>query len=258
MNFENKVVFVTGAAGGIGKAVAGVFAGYGATVIAADIDEAGAKRTADSFIAKGLKSMAVRVDVSDRESVQKGVDAAVAAFGTIHILANCAGIAIQTMLEDITEAEYDRLYAINTRGVFYCCRAVLPLLKKNGGGKIVTISSNNSRLGEVANGVYCSTKSAVSMLTLCMGLEWAKYNINVNAIGPGIVNTEMLDKAIVRFSNMMGGSPEEYRKQWTESIPMKRLCRPEEIGELAAFLASDKSDYISGVTINIDGGTMFL
>ena len=258
MNYENKVVVVTGAASGIGRATAKIFAGYGASVIALDKNEEGVKKTAADVVAKGQKCEAMVMNVREGDAVNKTFEMIAEKYGTIDILVNVAGIAIQRPLETITEEEYDTMFDTNTKGVFRCCKAVFSIFKKNMKGKIVTVSSDNSRLGEVNNGIYCCSKSATSMMTIIMGLEWAKYGINVNAIGPGIVDTEMLDEAIVRFSKETGKSPESYRKEWIDSVPMKRLCRPEEVGELAAFLASDKADYISGVTVNIEGGSTFL
>ena len=256
MNLNKKVALVTGAAQGIGKAAALVLASYGADIVCADLNETGATKTADQVKSTSCKCMVCRLDVSSQVDIHAAVEKAIVKFGRIDILVNAAGIAIQATVEDTSEAIWDKTMNINAKGVFLCCQAVAKHMKERKSGKIVNISSRAAKIGETGNGAYCSSKAAVSMLTQVLALEYAPYGINVNAICPGLVDTEMIQEAVIRFSQQNGMTPAEYQKQWTDQIPLKRMARPEEVGEFIAFLASDKADYLTGSAYNIDGGAV--
>lgn len=255
MELKNKVAIVTGAAQGIGKSTALVLATYGSDIIVADLNLDVAQNTADDIRAMGRNAIAIKIDVSNKTSVEDGVDTAIKHFGKIDILVNAAGVSIASMVETLPEDIWDLTMNINVKGVFLCCQAVIKHMKENRSGKIINLSSRAAKIAEISLSSYCSSKAAVGMFTQVLALEMAPYNINVNAVCPGLVDTEMIQKAIIRISNERGLDPEEYRKSWVEEVPFKRMAKPEEIGELIAFLASDKSEYITGASINISGGT---
>ena len=258
MDLKNKTAFVTGAAQGIGEAVALVLASYGADIIAADINLEGAQQTAKNIGKMGRKGLAVQLNVSKSESVNQAVEQAIQTFGTIDIHVNAAGIAVASKLTDVSEELWDRIMDVNAKGVFLCCKAVAKYMIKNKKGKIINVSSQTGKIGEEANGVYSCSKAAVNIFTQVFALEMAPYGINVNAVCPGPVDTEMMEKAFVNFGRIKGIEPEELKRNWIDSIPLKRMARPEEIGEIVAFLSSDKSDYITGVSYTIAGGSTLI
>jgi len=256
MNFEKKVAFITGSAQGIGKATALVLAKYGADIVAADLNEEGAKKTIEQVKALNRDGMAIKLDVTNEKDVNDAIDKAIEKFGKIDILVNAAGIAIQSMVLNTSVEMWNKTFDINIKGVFLCCKAAVKHMLKNNSGKIVNLSSRAAKIGESTNAAYCCSKAAVSMFTQVLALEMATSNINVNAVCPGMINTEMIQNAIVRFSKEKGLPADEFAKNWIGEIPMKRMGEPEEVGEFIAFLCSDKANYLTGSAFNIDGGAV--
>ena len=248
MKLKGKVALITGSTRGIGKEFAMGFAKEGAEVIINGRDLAKAKAVAKEVEALGVRSMAIGADVSLSQDVTKMVEEAASSFGRIDILVNNAGINPFILeAEKIKEEGWDQVLDVNLKGVFLCCQTVGKKMIQQGGGKIINISSAAGLLGEQGFLPYCVSKAGVMTMTRILAYEWSRYHITVNAIAPGFIaggmNTPVLNKEI-----LVSGL--------TQKVPLKRLGRPEEIVNLALFLASEESSYINGTTIVADGGMM--
>jgi glucose 1-dehydrogenase len=248
---ENKVAIVTGAARGIGRAIAHRFLAEGARVVAADIDEDAGSEALSELGALGAVRF-VRCDVGSRADVENLVAAAIAAYGEIDVLVNNAAILVAADFLDLSEADFDRVLRVNLKGAFLCGQAVARTMVervKAGGapGAIVNLSSVNAVFA-IANQVpYSVSKGGINQLTKVMALSLAPFGIRVNAIGPGSINTEMLASVM--------DNPEA-RRRILSRTPLGRVGEPAEIAAIAAFLASDEASYITGQTIYADGGRL--
>ncbi len=244
MLFNGEVAIITGAAQGIGRAIAEEFCREGAKAVIFDINDEKGKALESQIRQSGGEAKYVRCDVSNVKDIEGAVGVAAKEFGTINILVNNAGILHSTPVEDITEEEWDRMMAINLKGVFFMSQKVLPFFKKNGSGKIVNISSLAGRMGGFANGLgYSASKAGIIGLTYGLARRLAGFNINVNALAPGTTETDIL-KAF---------TPEKIQ-QLRESVPIKRLGKPEDIANTVVFLASSKASFITGAVLDINGG----
>lgn len=244
MLFNGEVAIITGAAQGIGRAITEEFCREGAKAVIFDINDDKGKALESLINQSSGEAKYIRCDVSSVKDIERAVGEAANKFGTINILVNNAGILHSTPVEEITEEEWDRMMAINLKGVFFMSQKVLPYFKKNRGGKIVNISSLAGRMGGFANGVgYSASKAGIIGLTYGLARRLAGFNINVNAIAPGTTETDIL-KAI---------TPEKIQ-QLRELIPLKRLGRPEDIANIAVFLASSKASFITGAVLDVNGG----
>jgi NAD(P)-dependent dehydrogenase (short-subunit alcohol dehydrogenase family) len=251
---NNQIAVVTGAASGIGKGASYILAKYGATVAALDLNEKGAEGTAKAIRAAGGNAESIALDITNSEQIFKVFDHVAAEYGRIDIVVNAAGIALQSPVWEATEAMWDKTFAINIKGAYICCKAAIKYMMEQHSGRIINISSRSAKLAEKNNAAYCSSKAAVNMLTQCLALELAQYGILVNAICPSLVNTEMIRDAIINFSRQAGKTTEEFESEWVADIPLGRMAEPEEIGEFVAFLCSDKARFITGSSLNFDGG----
>jgi len=245
MRLENKVAIVTGAGSGIGKGIALRFAEEGANVVIADINLERAQDTAREIEALGRKSLAVKTDVTSLASIEQMVKTTVDEFGKVDILVNNAGIYIQKPLQETTEEDWNRTIDINLKGVFLCTKAVVPHILKQGKGKIVNIASIAGEVGFAYSSAYCASKGGVISLTKELALELAPKKINVNAIGPGVIETPMTKGMLEDKST---------REVLLRSTPYGRTGKPEDIANAALYLASDESDFVNGVTLFVDGG----
>lgn len=258
---QGKTCLVTGSARGIGRAVAAKMAENGADVVMMDIREdmlrQSAKEIADEY---AVKTYPIKVDATSSESIHHAMDQAFKAAKTIDVLANCAGISTSNMLIHVEDAEWDRVFNVNLRAIFTFSKlfARHRIEANEKGGKIVSISSQASKIGEYGNGVYSISKAGVNMLTQVLGLELAQYGISVTAVCPGYVNTEMMQEVFQKRGPLEGMSPDAYREKLTGGIPFGRMCEPTEVAELMTFLASDRAEYITGVTVTIAGGTTII
>ena len=241
---KNRVAIVTGGGSGIGRAIALRFAREGADIVVADMKEEQGEKTAKDAKKIGGRSLALKTDVSVSSDVARMVKTTVDNFGRIDILVNCAGIIIRKDLFDHTEEDWDKTMNVNVKGIFLCCREVVPVMRKQGKGKIVNIASTFGQIG-TRRGVYGPSKAAVINLTASMALDLAPYKINVNAVAPGIAETPM--------SAAVTASP-EMEERVLRCIPYGRLGQPEDIAAAVLFLASDESDYMVGSLVVVDGG----
>lgn len=245
MRLENKVAIVTGGANGLGEAYVKGIASEAASVVLADLDEKRGKKVVDEIEKSGGKALFVRTDVSKKLDVEKMVKTAINQFGSIDILVNNAGILFTAPFEDTTEEMWDKLFAVNVKGLFFCSRAAAVEMKKRKRGKIINISSIAAIGAQAGLCAYSSTKGAVLPITLVFALELAGYNIQVNAVLPGTSNTGMAKAAM---------ADPEWTRQITAGIPMKRLGETRDLLGAVLFFASSESDYCTGQTLIVDGG----
>jgi NAD(P)-dependent dehydrogenase (short-subunit alcohol dehydrogenase family) len=242
MRLKGKIALVTGAARGIGLAVAKALAAERAVPVIADINEAGAR---DALSTLGhAEGLALGVDVADEASVAAMIDAIRARYGRLDILVNNAGIGGNTPFLDIKLAEWNRTIAVNLTGAFLVAQASARVMVKGGGGKIVNIASVSGQRGGHGRAAYGAAKAGLELLTKVMAVELAEHGINVNSIAPGAIETEM-----AKFAHDAAT-----RAAYDYLIPMTRYGTPEEIADAAVFLCSDESRYIHGHTLNVDGG----
>ncbi len=243
-DFEGKVVLVTGAAGGIGRAAAIQFAQQGGKVVAADIDSAGLQ---DTIALAGNGAIAIEADVSDENAVQAMVDQTVAEFGGLHVLFANAGIGgARAMTADTTTADWNRVIGINLTGVFFCARAVIPAMQKSGGGVIVNTASVEGLVSMPTISHYVAAKHGVIGLTKAIALEYARDNIRCVAVAPGYINTRMTEDAFT----------DDEKALLTSLVPLGRPARAEEVANLVIWLASDKASYVSGSCHTVDAGML--
>jgi 3-oxoacyl-[acyl-carrier protein] reductase len=236
---------ITGGARGIGKATAVKMVKEGASVALLDILPKEVAQVAKELKAIGGKTLGVQADVRQKKEVEKAVEKALSKWGRVDILVNNAGIVKPALLENVQDEDWDEVIDVNLKGTFFCTRAVLPSMKKHRYGKIVNLSSRAS-LGKELRTVYGATKAALIGITRTWALELAQYNINVNAIGPGPIATELFTAV-----NPLD-SPRT--KAIINGIPLKRMGQPEDVANLILFLASDESSFITGQVIFLCGG----
>lgn len=256
-NYNGKLCIVTGAARGIGKACAKRFAQGGADVILVDINQQAVQDAAAEIAqAYGHKAWAYAVDISDLSAIDHLMQNASEKIGTADVLANCAGITVSKCMLDVTPADWERVMQVDLRAIWYFSQQFAKQLICCGKrkGHIVSISSQASKIGEYGNGVYSVAKAGINSLTQVLGLEYAEHGISVSAVCPGYVNTEMVQEVFQKRAPLEGMTPQEYANTLTGSVPMGRMCEPEEVADLVAFLAGGRADYITGVTVTIAGG----
>ena len=252
MKLKNKVAIVTGGARGIGEAIVRAYAAEGARVVIADIEIAKAKELASEL---GAETLAVQVDVRDLKSVSALIATTVSRFGGVDILVNNAAIFDMGPILEVSEASFDKQFAVNVKGLFFTLQAVAAQMVKQGrGGKIINMASQAGRRGEALVAVYCATKAAVISLTQSAGLGLIKNGINVNGIAPGVVDTPMwdqVDSLFAKYENLPIG---EKKRQVGAAVPAGRMGRPDDYRGVAVFLASHDFDYVVAQTFNVDGG----
>jgi len=247
MDLENKVAIVTGGCSGIGSSIAELFAREGAHVMVGDLRED--QRVLARINAKGGKVAFVQTDIRKSLDVQILVDKAIANYGTIDIVCNDAGIELIRPLIQTTEEEWNNVLDTNLKGMFLVSKFALPHLIKKKKGSIINIASQLGLVGLERCSAYCASKGGVIMLTKAMAVEYGAYGIRVNCICPGAIETPMMERELELEKN-----PEEAKKHFVSLHPIGRLGKPEEIAEAALFLASDRSSFITGSALVVDGG----
>ena len=248
ISFENQVALVTGAGSGLGLATAKAFAESGAAVVLADWNEKSVRVAADELVARGLKALAFGCDVSDDGQVEAMVAQTVATFGRLDAAYNNAGV--QNVLAETADSlrdDYDRVMAINLRGVWSCMKFELQQMRKQGTGAIVNCSSLGGLVGGAERGIYHAAKHGVLGFTKSAALEYAARGIRVNAICPGLIWTPMSDQ-------MVAAGQGEALKALLAVVPMGRYGKPEEIADAVLWLCSSSASYITGQSIPVDGG----
>lgn len=248
MNLDGKVVVITGGGSGIGAASCLLFSQHGANVIVADIDVKSAQKTVAQIIAQKGIAQAVKMDVTDYANVENALDSIVTAYGKIDIMVNNAGImnSQRAPTAQHTFEDWDRVIAINQTGVFYCLRAVLKHMMDQGSGSIVNIASLAGLKASGHNLAYSASKFAVVGMTKSAAMEYAPYDIRVNAVCPSYTQTPMLDSVVEKQPGI--------DKKLLRYVPMSRFAEAEEIAEAVIWIASDQTKFITGQTITIDGG----
>ena len=238
----DKVVLITGAAGGIGTAIARAVTDESATVLLCDINLEGARRLADRLTGEGRSAAAYALDISRPLEIAAVIEEVVKRHQRIDVLVNNAAICPRIPLEEVTEADFDRIVGINLKGTFFVSQAVSPLMVRQGWGRIVNLSSIGARTGGVAaSSVYAATKAGIIAITKSYARTLAP-GVTVNAIAPGVVDTEMMR------------IPSEQVAAIVDQIPLGRLADPEEIASVVVFLASEEASYFTGATLDVNGG----
>jgi len=241
-DLKGKFAIITGASGGIGSASALDFAREGAEgIIIADLNEKGAKQIIDIISSETLcECLFVKTNIGKPEDIRNLFDASLKLFKRIDIMVNCAGICNTFSIDEIDAEQWERLMSINLRGTYLCAREALAIMRKQKYGKIINVSSISGRIGGIATGIdYATSKGAIIAMTMSLAKMAGPFNINVNAVAPGFINTE-LTKDFKHFN--------------PETVPLRRVGKPEDVASVITFLASEKSSYITGSTIDINGG----
>ncbi len=245
--FHGKTVLITGAASGIGRATALIFAREGANVVCADINERGVEQTAEMVNKTGSQALALTIDVTKRAAVNDMIELALNGFNRIHFLFNSAGSAVRrSKFLDIDDDLFERTFDLNVKGTFYAMQAVLPHMLENKGGVIVNVASMAVKRGGPGTSVhYAAAKGAVNTMTLGVAREFATQGIRCLSISPGPIDTA--------FAAAAATSP-ELKQQMLNDVPMKRFGKPEEIGEVVLFMCSDACEYMTADTVYVNGG----
>lgn len=254
MKLQDKVIFITGGAKGIGGATAKVCAGYGAKIVAIDLREDRLQQTVEEIKAAGGEAIWAVADVTKRDQVKAAIQKALDTYGRIDCLFNAAGVDRIGGFLDMTDEEYDFNMNINVKGSFICCAEVAKVMIPNGKGRIINTSSIAAVREEAFNGTYCMSKAAVAMMTRVLALELAPYHITTVAIQPGNIETDILRESFTNRGKAEGKDVAEFYAEMEATIPMGYIGHPEEIAEVVAFLCDDRSAYIDGNSILIAGG----
>lgn len=242
MILKDQTAIVTGGGQGIGRAICGIFAEEGASVVVVDIDEAGAGETAGQLNREGRAAKAVRADVSSGAEIEALVDGVLEDSGRVDILVNNAGLAVFRSVEECTEEEWDRVMAVNLKGPFLLAKALLPTMKAQQSGAVINLASVAGKTGGVVSGApYSVSKAGIECLTKSLARELAPHGVRVNAIAPGIIDTALTA---------------HHDQSFVDAIPLGGKGEPRDVAEAALFLASDRSRHITGEILDVNGGLL--
>ena len=259
MSLDNQIVLITGAGNGIGAGIAQAMAEEGASVVCADIDLNAAQRTADAAAQTGTKSLALETDVGDVDGIEAMLNETIARFGRLDVIVNNAGVTRKADIMDLTEADWDRIHRVNSKGVFFClqgaARRMIAQDGSAGGGRIINMASVAGRgYRGTSNAAYAASKGAVIALTKTAAQQLARHNITVNSICPGVTRTPLLEQVFTTLEKNKGSSKEESEARAARPIPLRRINEPSDIAAMAIFLASPGARNITGQCYNVDGG----
>ena len=243
MELHGKIALVTGSGQGIGRDTALELAKHGANIVVADMNLEAAENVKREIEVLGKKAIACQVNVADKDDVKKMMDATLEAFGDLDILVNNAGITRDAMMHKMTEEHFDQVIQVHMKGTFLCMQAAALHMRKKQKGKIINISSISGKIGNMGQVNYAGAKAGIVAMTKVAARESARYQINVNAIQPGFIDSEMTR-----------AMPEEIRESRIQEIPLQRAGQPKDIANAVIFLASEYSSYITGTVIEVAGG----
>ena len=244
-DLTGKAIIVTGAGRGLGEEMAKALAKYGANLVICSRTRSQLESVAEDCRGLGAEVLVQEADMTKLPDIEAMVEASVKAYGKIDVLVNNAGINIPQWAEDVTEEAWDKIYAVNVKGLFFCAQAVARRMIRQKHGKIINISSQASSVGLIMRAAYCSSKGAVDQLTRVMAVEWAKHNILVNSIAPTYIETPLTKPM---FEN------QEFKEWALGNILLKRIGKPEDVTGAVIYLASDASNLVTGSVLSVDGG----
>lgn len=254
MNLKDKVVFITGAGGGIGRAACLVCAKYGAYIVALDINKGEVEQTAIQVEKAGGSAIALTSDVANRELVREAVGKTLTRYGRIDVLFNNAGVSRMGRMLDIEDKDFEFVMNVNLKGMFIVATEVARVMKANNQGRIINASSIAAIREQYGSALYCMSKAAVSMMTKVLATELGQFNISSVALCPGNVDTEFLNTALHKHAESQGQTFDEFMKNNIKRIPLGRMATPYEIAEIVAFLCDERSYYINGNNFLVSGG----
>ena len=255
MLLENKIVLITGAGNGIGAGVAQAMAEAGANAVCADINAEAAQQAADNAARAGVESLALAADVGDVDAIEAMLDAAMERFGRLDVIVNNAGVTRKAYIMDLTEADWDRIHRVNSKGVFFCLQGAARRMIEQGGGRIINMASIAGRGYQgTSNAAYAASKGAVIALTKTAAQQLGRHDITVNAICPGVTRTALLEQIFATQQETDGISRADAEARAARPIPLRRINEPEDIAAMAVFLASPGARNITGQAYNVDGG----
>ncbi len=244
MKLQNKVAIITGSRRGIGKAIALEFAKQGCKVVIADVNIRDCKTLCDEIIIKGGKAIAVKCDVSNKKDVEAMFKKTIQKFGQLDIMVNNAGVLIEKPITQMTEKDWNFVLDINLKGNFLCSQAAAKIFLQQKKGKIISLSSIAGIIGFPGLTAYCASKAGIANMTKALAMELAPF-VNVNAIAPGVIKTKMTEAMLQDSAT---------KKQLLDNTILKRFGEPEDIAKAALYLASDDSNFVTGITLVVDGG----
>ena len=247
MNFTGKTALVTGSGSGIGKSIALMFAQAGANVAINDVSQKDADSTAQEIESLGREAISIFANVAVQEEVREMFESVKSTFGQIDILVNNAGITRDGFLMKMTEDQWDQVIDVNLKGVFNCCKFAARMMSERQYGKIINIASASAQMGNIEQSNYATSKGGVISMTKTLAKELAQFHINVNAVSPGFIETPMTEKV-----------PEKVKEYLIQQIPLGRAGKPEDVGNVVCFLASDQAAYVTGQVISCSGGMYVL